>query len=104
MPPPRFAKVQVDDEALDRVQDRIKVATDALANVPFMDGILLENVGLVSGSFNPVSHRLSRPWRGFIIVSRSANATVWNQTAGADAGAFLYLQPSANVTVNLWVF
>ncbi len=101
---PRFAKVQVEDEALNRVQDRVKAATDAVANIAMLDGMLLEGVALVSGSFQPVAHRLTRPWRGYLVLSRTANAVVWNQTPGADAGVFMYLQPSANVTVNLWVF
>lgn len=101
---PRFVKVQVEDEALNRMQDRIKMATDAVANVALLDGVLLEGVVLASGGFQPVAHRLARPWRGYLVLSRTANAVVWNQTPGADAGAFIYLQPSANVTVNLWVF
>lgn len=101
---PRFAKVQVADDTLNRVQDRLRVTTDALASVPLVDGVLLENVVLTAGAFAPVAHRLARPWRGFLVVARNANAVVWNQSPGTDAGVFIYLQPSANVTVNLWVF
>ena len=101
---PPFAKLQSDDDVLNRVQDRVKGSLDALVKQPFLNGVLLEDVALVSGSFQPVAHRLTRPWRGYLVLSRTANAVVWNQTPGADAGVFMYLQPSANVTVNLWVF
>lgn len=101
---PAFAKVQVEDETLNRVQDRAAAAINALVRVPLLDGVLLEGVSLTAGTVTPVSHRLSRPWRGYLVLSRDANAVVWNQAPGADAGAFLYLQPSANVNVNLWVF
>lgn len=101
---PGFTKVQVDDDTLNRVQDRLRVAIGALASVPLVDGVLLENVALVTGSFTPVAHNLARPWRGYLVLSRTANSVVWNQASAADATTFLYLQPSANITVNLWVF
>lgn len=101
---PGFAKVVVEDDTLNRVQDRLRVAITALSSVPLLDGVLLENVALVSGSFTAVPHRLARPWRGYIVVANGANAVVWNQSPGNDASTFLYLQPSASVTVTLWVF
>jgi len=104
MPLPSFTKVQVDDDTLNRVQDRLRVVITALSNVPLLDGVLLENVALVSGSFTAVPHRLARPWRGYIVVANGANAVIWNQAPGTDAGVFLNLQSSANTTVNLWVF
>lgn len=104
MPLPSFSKVQVDDEALNRMQDRIKAVTDALVANRLLDGVLLENVVLTAGTFTPVSHQLARPWQGYLVFARNANANIWNQAASADSGVFLYLQPSATVTVNLWVF
>lgn len=100
---PRFAKVQVDDEALNRVQDRIKQVTDALVANQLLEGRLL-TVTLTAGAFTHVSHGLGRPPTGYVIVRRNANAVIWDQPNGSDAGAFLYLQPSATVTVTLWVF
>lgn len=101
---PRFAKVVVEDQELGLVQDRVKAATDALANIALLDGLLLEGIVLTSGAFQPLAHRLGRPWRGYLVLARSANAQVWSQTPGNDASTFLYLQPSASVTVTLWVF
>ena len=100
---PRFAKVQVEDEALNRVQDRIKVVTDALVANQLLEGRLL-TVTLTAGAFTRVSHGLGRPPTGYVIVRRNANAVIWDQPNGSDAGAFLYLQPSATVTITLWVF
>lgn len=100
---PRFAKVQVDDETLNRVQDRIKVVTDALVANQLLEGRLL-TVTLTAGAFTRVSHGLGRPPTGYVIVRRNANAVIWDQPNGTDSGAFLQLQPSATVTVTLWVF
>lgn len=100
---PRFAKVQVDDEALNRVQDRIKVVTDALVANQLLEGRLL-TVTLTAGSFNRVTHGLGRQPQGYLVVRRNANAVIWDQPNGTDANAFLYLQPSATVTATLWVF
>lgn len=101
---PSFDKLQVGDDDLNRVQDRIKATLGALVQVPLFDGVLIENLELTSGAFTPVPHKLARPWRGYIVVANGANAVVWNQSPGNDASTFLYLQPSASVTVTLWVF
>lgn len=103
MPLPRFAKVQVDDDALNRVQDRIKQVTDALVANQLLEGRLL-TVTLTAGAFTPVSHGLGRRPTGYFVVRRNANAVLWDRADAADANAFLYLQPSATVTVTLWVF
>lgn len=100
---PRFSRVQASDDVLNRIQDRVKVVTDALANSEVVDGRLLD-VSLVNGSFTPVSHGLQRPPLGYVVVRRSANAVVWDQGATADASSLLWLQSSAAVTVTLWVF
>ena len=100
---PRFSKVQVDDEALNRMQDRIKTVTDALVANSLLDGRLV-TVTLASGGFTAVSHGLARPPQGYIVLRRDANANIWDLPNAADSFAFLYLQPSATVTVTLWVF
>lgn len=101
---PPFAKLQSDDDVLNRVQDRVKGSLDALVKQPFLNGVLLEDVVLASGAFTAVNHRLGRPWSGYVVFARNANAVLWHQAPAADANVFIYLQPSANVTVDLWVF
>lgn len=103
MPLPRFAKVQVDDDALNRVQDRIKQVTDALVANQLLEGRLV-TVTLAAGAFTPVSHGLGRRPTGYLVVRRNANAAIWDQGDTPDSNAFLYLQTSATVTVTLWVF
>ena len=100
---PRFAKVQVDDETLNRVQDRIKVVTDALVANQLLEGRLV-TVTLTAGAFTQVTHGLGRQPQGYIVVRRNANAVIWDQPNSTDANAFLYLQPAETVTATLWVF
>jgi hypothetical protein len=99
---PPFAKLQTEDPLLDRVQDRIKGALDAVGRVPLLDGRLL--TVSVGTSQTVIPHGLGRPWSGYIVVSRSANAQVWNAPPDANSFALLVLQASAAVTVTLWVF
>ena len=101
---PPVAERQSEDEVLNRVQDRVKGSFDALVKLPFLNGALLEDVVLTSGAFTAVNHRLGRPWSGYVVFARNANAVLWHQAPAADANIFVYLQPSANVTVDLWVF
>lgn len=103
MPLPRFAKIQSEDETLNRVQDNAKKTLDALSDVLFMSGALL-TVTLTGGAFTPVPHGLGRPVLGYLVLRRSANAVLWDRADSTDSHAFLYLQPSATVTVTLWVF
>jgi hypothetical protein len=100
MPP--FAKLKVDDETLDRVQDRIKGSFDALGRVPLLDGRLIDVAVATSETIIP--HGLGRPWVGYLLVARDANAQVWNAAPAADSSSFLRLTASASVNVKLWVF
>mgnify|MGYP000376048240 FL=1 len=103
MPLPSVSKLISEDDVLNRVQDRIKVFADVVASIPLLEGRLL-TVTLAAGAFTPVSHGLGRRPTGYLVVRRNANAVLWDQADAADANAFLYLQPSATVTVTLWVF
>lgn len=71
---------------------------------PFLDGVLLKNVVLSSAATNKVSHTLGRTPVGYFIISKNANANVYDATAADLPTLFLYLNTTANVTVNLWVF
>lgn len=103
MPLPSVSKLISEDDVLNRVQDRIKVFADVVASIPLLEGRLL-TVTLAAGAFTPVSHGLGRRPTGYFVVRRNANAVLWDRADATDANAFLYLQPSATVTVTLWVF
>lgn len=75
-----------------------------LSNIPLLDGVLVEDVVFASITVR-VSHRLGRPYRGYIIVKQSASASLWvDATASGEDANYIPLRSSAAVKVSLWVF
>lgn len=92
-------------EGLARIQDNVGRAVDPLINIPYLDGVLLKSVALVTGSTNHVPHKLGRALTGWFAVRWRASATVYDaQDANTTPSLTLDLIVSANVTVDLWVF
>ena len=71
-------------------------------NNPLLNGVLLTGVELGSTA-TQVPHSLGREPQGWIIVNKNADANVW-QSSKDLSKAFVTLQASADVTVDLWVF
>lgn len=90
------------------LQANIEKALTPVMRTPILDGVLLENVNLVSGAVNKVEHKLGRKVRGYLIVSNSTPASIYdylNNTAyDSQRDVYLSLSTSASCTVNLWVF
>ena len=52
-----------------------------------------------------VPHQLGRPYRGFIVIDKTATCDVWrDKTYTSQPATVIPLQASASVTVTLWVF
>lgn len=85
----------------DLFQRDAKQAVDALAAIPILDGVLLEDVEL-SATAKRVYHNLGRTVNGFWVVWSDADSRVW--VDGLNTSAFIELAANASVTVNLWVF
>ena len=75
-------------------------AIDALSSNPLMSGSLLSAIDLATGS-NTINHKLGRKIQGWIIVDRSAAATLYREDWDASV---LKLNAGAPVTVTLYVF
>lgn len=78
-----------------------------LLDRPEAHSILIEGVSLVAASTVNVPHKLGRPWRGWHVVDKDADAGVWRGSAPAgdgDGEQYLPLACSANVTISLVVF
>lgn len=99
-------KLNIDgNEALSRVQDSSATTFRAILAKEILDGVLLTDVALVTGSVNSVPHGLGRVLTGWIPARVRAQSTLWDsQASNGQASSTLALNCSANVTVDLWVF
>lgn len=100
-----FRRVRTDREDVKQLQDAAAATLQNIVNKEILDGRLIEDIALVSGSVQTVEHKLNRELKGYIVVKKSANATVWDSQGSNDLSAkTLHLNVSSNVTVSLWVF
>lgn len=87
---------------LNRIQTNIGMFSSGIVGIPILDGNLIEDVVLGSTE-TKVNHKLGRRYRGWVIVDKSANQSVWAATS-AISERYLSLTASGTVTVSLWVF
>ena len=86
-------------------QDHVESVMDPVLNSAIIDGVIIEDVDLVSGSFTSVEHKLGRKPRGYLVIRKSAAETVYEDAGDYDnRKLFIKLKASGTVTVNLWVF
>jgi hypothetical protein len=86
---------EVSDLVSQRQNDAVN---DSLAS---MDGIVLEDVELLSASSTDVWHHLGTHWSQYEVLKRSNGATVYHTGAEADPTKSIQLKSSSNVTVTL---
>lgn len=88
---------------LNATQDAVDETTKPLTEHPLLEsGRLIEDVVLGATAVD-VPHLLQREPRGWIVVRRSANQSVWEGTQSRPT-MFLNLVASGTVTVSLYVF
>jgi hypothetical protein len=86
-------------------QDHVESVINPVLAAAIIDGIILEDIDLVSGSFTSIEHKLGRKPRGYLVIRKSAAQTVYEEVGDYDSRKlFLKLRASGSVTVNLWVF
>lgn len=98
-----FKRLNVDDYNLTQIQNNIEEFSRPITNSEVIDGVLLEDISLVSASTTSVPHKLGRNIQGWIVVRNDTNCAVWETTASTD-NEFIALNTSADTTVSLWVF
>lgn len=94
-------KVITPDANLRQVQENIFQVFNGVIDKQVIDGVLIKDVALTTGSVTLVDHKLGRKPLGYIIVKRNANSVIWDTNTTARN---ISLNCSANVTVNLWIF
>ena len=86
-------------------QDHIESVINPILASAIIDGVILEDIDLVSGSFTSIEHKLGRKPRGYLVIRKSAAQTVYEDAGDYDnRKLFIKLRASGSVTVNLWVF
>ena len=96
----KFKKVS-DEKNIARIQENIGQAIDIIVDKAIIDGILIKDISLVTGSVNIISHKLNRKPLGYIVVKRDAESTIWDTSSNTKV---ISLNCSANVTVSIWIF
>jgi hypothetical protein len=100
-----FKRTNVDSDAINKLQDNLDEYFAPFQNSDIIDGILLTNIALTSGSTNLISHKLQREPLGWTITRQRASATIWDsQDTNIFKTKTLALEVSADVIVDLWIF
>lgn len=87
-----------------QADDRWATAIEPVINNPINQGLLLQNIALVSGP-NVINHKLGRKLVGWMIASIDAPATVYDTQASNQMPALtLQLTASAACQVSIWAF
>lgn len=94
---------QFADPQLARMQKSVEEATAASRSCALVDGKLIAGVTLGTGATD-VSHGLGRAFRGYLVCSLTAAATITVATTQRDPTKFASLIASAPTTATLWVF
>lgn len=100
---PAFRAIRTAVRDIQRLQDALSKVFNAIQTKQILDGRLVSNVEIASGTITELDHGLQRPVRGWIVVDKNANAVVWT-SASEIPNRTLNLNTSANVTISLWVF
>ena len=100
-----FDKIQSPDEILNRIQDRIKAAFNAVARRQIVDGRLTDALSLTT-SFQNIAHGLGRTPNGWLVSNPDADVGIWSDAVAnnPDPAKFLRIRATAAVTCKLWVF
>jgi hypothetical protein len=89
---------------ISRFQDSVEEVLKDISKAPFLDGVLIPDIALVTG-VNVIQHKLGRKLRGWYITRQRASATIWDgQDTNLLPDRTLVLETSADVTVDIWAF
>ena len=100
-----FQRVDTTDSSMREMQYRLEETLRPVTDSSIVDGRLIEDVSLASGTTSKIAHRLGRSIIGWIVVGKNAAQHVYDENSGkSDLGTYLHLTASGTVTVNVWVF
>ncbi len=95
------AREQFGDPQFERLQIRIRNLEFAMNRVPFLNGVLVEDVALTTAS-KQVANRLGRGVRGFFVVSVTPDAAIGLSSTQPTDANYVNLEASATCTADIW--
>ncbi len=97
-------KILSKDISVNKIQDNLDKFFEGLRKVNILNGTLIKNVDLTTGSANRIEHKLDRIPEGYIVVKKNAVADIYDNSTGTRQDLFLDLNTTANVTISIWIF
>jgi len=97
-----FKRIRTKLIELNKVQDNIKEFVNQF-DYTLSEGLIIEGIDLTTADLK-IEHKLNRPYKGYIIISKNANQNVWLSATQQFTESFITLTASGNVTVNIYIF
>ena len=100
-----FERISVTDPEIQNLQYRLEETLRPVTSSSVIDGNLIEDISLASGTTSKIAHKLGRKLIGWIIVGKDAAQHVYVVNSGkTDLDTYIHLTAGGTVTVNIWVF
>ena len=100
-----FERISVTDPEIKDLQYRLEETLRPVTSSSVIDGNLIEDISLASGTTSKIAHKLGRKLIGWIIVGKDAAQHVYDVNSGkTDLDTYIHLTAGGTVTVNIWVF
>lgn len=100
-----------DASSLSLIESRIEDFSDSVktsVNKAILNGQLIENISLSSSAASSISirHSLGRKYKGFIVVAKNPSSVAVNEDNAntEQVSRILFLVPSSDVTISIWLF
>ena len=100
-----FQRIDTTDPSMRELQYRLEETLRPVTDSSLVDGVLIKDISLASGTTTKVAHKLGRSVIGWIVVGRNAAQHVYDVNSGkTDLDTYIHLTAGGTVTVNVWVF
>ena len=100
-----FQSVSSRDPDVKNLQYRLEETLRPVTGSFIVDGRMIEDIDLASGTTSKIAHKLGRKLVGWIVVSKNAAQHVYDVNSGkTDLNLYIHLTASGTTTVNVWVF
>ena len=100
----KFRKIYTSDYNIQKVQDAVEEIINPLAANALLGGVVCDNVSLSPNQDNPVAHKLGRAARYFFVLTKNANADVWESTTtNTFRSQYLLLKTDVAVTATFYI-